>query len=133
MKKIPYFLFLTLSLNLFSQNDYCDTIYSYKDVQIDAMYRGNDLELMRYFNIEISPLLEEIYQDEQQSYFKMVFLIDKNGNVLDLLEMSGNYPKEIFEKVRKKVKQMKGWKPGTVDGKSVCSEGILYQVYLHNE
>ena len=110
------------SLNLSGQVSHCDCLYDNPEIPPD--YKGGEDELMKYLNKEIFPLVG-LCNKEENIMITSLYLelsIDQRGNLFDMNLIRPEVPASCKEYLKEKFLSMKGWTPGKINGKEVCSK-----------
>jgi hypothetical protein len=118
--KIITLTFLLLGLKSYSQNTYCDSIYSY--VETTPKYKNDTKDVSDLFIREIIPIISNCVERDEQiiSRLYIVLIIDKNGKVIDVTFPRNNITKLCENDLKEKILKMDGWTAGKFNDKAVC-------------
>lgn len=122
---MQYFLiiiYLSIQLALFGQNQKCDTIY--QSEQLDETPEYNQSTLLQYFNKEFIPIIIKDIKDSDNppTSFYMTMVIDKEGRIIEIVNIKGDYSEETKQKLLIQLTKMDTWKPGKIGNQAVCCE-----------
>ena len=99
----------------------CNKIYRNPDNV--AEFSLGEQSLMEYISKELFPIVGNcMARDKTEiSSLRMTLTIDQNGQLIDVTVDKPYMSKTCKSELKRKMLTMKGWKPGTLKGKSVCS------------
>ncbi len=126
MKTVVLIVFLFAFFDGFGQtNSICDTIYTPTDVM--AEYDGGIKGLMNYIHDTLAPIVGKCMDqgDPIIGSLRVHFTIDNTGNVINV-----DFPRQELsvsceKNLRSELLKMKGWTPGQIAGKPVCTKYYL--------
>ena len=99
----------------------CDSIYDFADQmpQYDKDIQG----LIDYLSNDLIPIIGNCMNRDSTliASMRIILTIDKNGHVIDATFPRPNLTDQCKSDLKKKLLTMTGWKPGLMNGKSVCT------------
>lgn len=104
------------------ENTGCNHVYEKADK--DPQYKNGQQDLLDFICNDLMRTLSKcIYNIEDAPTRLLIDLtIDENGNVMEVSYKRSDLSKPCEIQLTEQLMKMKGWIPGKVDGRSVCSK-----------
>ena len=99
----------------------CDTIYDF--VEQMPKYDKDPQGLMDYLSKDLIPIISDCMKRDSTliASLRIILTIDNNGHVIDAVFPRPDLTDQCKSDLKKKLLTMTGWKPGLMNGKTVCT------------
>ena len=122
---LTFILLFIASLTYGQSQKKCEKIYDVAEKMPE--YYKNETGIMNYISEKLFPIIKK-YNDKDGSLISNLYIkltIDKNGKVIDATFIKPYLTTECKIELKKKLLEMKGWKPAQIKGQNVCAYYLI--------
>ena len=114
--------FLLSCPTLISAQSICDTIYDFADQM--PQFKKDHNDQFDFVSNELAPIISQCMKRDSSliASLRTIFTIDKQGNVVNVHFEQPALSTQCRKELTTKILSMKGWTPGSQNGKPVCAQ-----------